>query len=1414
MARLRLILFTLTLAFFTPAFGADDDKGVLASFISSMLSTHTTQVSVGAVDGAFSSDATVRDIVLSDRDGPWLKIDKARLVWTRAALFRRQLLVDQLEIGDIEFLRQPLKGPPNPEAANAPLLPDLPLKLIVKQFTVHQLGLGAPVFGVAAKLGFTGHATLGPPAEGLDLDLESHRLDGPGDILAKLNFVPTTTALSVSLKVDEPAGGLIAHIANLPGLPPVNLSLEGKGPLDGFHAGLDFTAGPDIGANGAIDLSRQGPGRGLALDLKSRIAGFVPAVIANVFAGETDLQGDVFLADTGAVNVKALHLVSQSARLDIEGGVTADRVYDLALHAGAIPGSPEIGKLDLNARLTGSQAKPELVANFDLENLRSSIGVIGAAKATFSAHPDAPLSDPQAHIALAADADVGKLALKDPAQQDLVGSEVKLTLRGTLTPDGKLDIANADLTGASATIAYAGEADAKRLNGRLTVDAGDLSRFAKLSTLALRGAAHVQADVDGSPATGVYAANLDGKVTKLATGVAAIDGFSGGTLTLSGGLRATGDGGYGFDKLALVGIHGRADVDGTATPEKAQVHATIDMPEVKALDPRASGAAAIVADLTGSLAKLDGAVDATLRDGRLLDRATPRLELTLNGHDLTGRLDADAKWDGEIDKKTLSGAAHVARLDGGGWTLDGLAFALGSVKLDGRVSLSPTNLADGQVNLIAGDLDDLSPLVLTRLRGALRADIKLSQDGGAQAASVEAKSAALSFGANSLANLVVDMKASDLHGALALAGSASVARAVIGGEAVTDLKLVAKPAEGGSDLGLDAKARGLALQARGRLALAKRSFRLTTLSARGAGGEISLVEPANVQWGPGSVSVDRLTLGAGGGRVVVSGSAGQRLDLKASLNAVPLALANLVSPGLNLTGKLGGEANVRGALAAPEGDWRVKVDDLSAPALRANGLSAVSVVASGKLGGGRSTVDATLTVPSAGALKLSGSAPLSATGALDLRATGRLDIAAANRLLGATGQRAAGSVVVDATLRGDIAHPNASGSAKISQGSFFDEARGVRIEQIEAEIVARGDEIQVARFHAVTPNGGTLGAEGRVKLDAAAGFPGALKLTGTRAQLISTDVVAARANLAIELSGALARDPKISGRVDLLSVDINIPSQFSGGPRPLALTKHIDPGATARARLAIAARAAAGRAKGGAPFSATLSLVVSAPSRVFLRGRGVDAEFGGEARIAGTTTAPNINGGFELRRGTLVLLGGQLQFTRGKVTFLGDATPELDMTAQTTAADITAYINVAGAASAPTFTFSSNPSLPQDEILSRILYQKSSGSLTAFQALQLANAIAQLSGRGDAFDSLRKALGVDSLDVGADASGGAQVGARKNLNDRLSLGVTSGARPEDNGASLDFNVTKHLKVEGGVDAKGGSTAGVGAQWEY
>ena len=152
-------------------------------------------------------------------------------------------------------------------------MPELPLKVEIERFALQELALGEPLLGQAARLSAEGKAKLGPPTEGLDLTFTTKRLDQPGTIDIKIGLVPKTQGLTVKVKAQEPQGGLIAHLAQLPDLPPVDLDIDGKGSLDAFISRVIFAAGADIGADGNATLTRQGDGRWLNLAMTARIEG-------------------------------------------------------------------------------------------------------------------------------------------------------------------------------------------------------------------------------------------------------------------------------------------------------------------------------------------------------------------------------------------------------------------------------------------------------------------------------------------------------------------------------------------------------------------------------------------------------------------------------------------------------------------------------------------------------------------------------------------------------------------------------------------------------------------------------------------------------------------------------------------------------------------------------------------------------------------------------------------------------------------------------------------------------------------------------------------------------------------------------------------------------------------------------------
>ena len=1415
--RLKVFALIALLALCGRAFAAESDKGVLADLISRALSSPSLSVSIGAVDGVLSSDATISDIVLSDRQGPWLKVDKVRLIWNRLALFSRRLEVDQLTIGHMQFLRRPLPSetPPPDTGAPQPILPELPVKVLIKQFGVQELSLAEPVVGVAARLNISGKATLGPPSEGLDLTLNAQRLDAPGDFKAQLAYIPATDRLTLNVNSAEPAGGIFAHLANLPGLPPVKLAFNGAGALDNFTAKLDFNAGADVWANGQVVVARQGAGRRLTLDLDSRLEGLAPGVVQPVFAGQTTLKGDVQFNDDSSIALPGgLHLVSAAARLDFEGERSANGLLDFKVHAGAIPGSTTVGKLDLNASITGPLASPTIDGAFDAGQIRVDEGSVERVEASFRASPDGPLTEEKTRILFEGQAKVNGLALADPAFAQAIGRELTLNMRGSASSRGETTFDTLDLSAPNFDAQYSGLLSGSKIHGHANIVARDLSRFALLAGGALKGEARIAADLDGAPRYGALSATIDAHATKLATNFPMLDRATGGTLDVTGAARLTPGGGFAFTDLLASGQHGTAQLNGEYGRDKVDLGARIEIPQTQVLDPRVSGKAEVAAALSGTPSDLTAALKANLGEGRLLDRKTSGIALEALANHVTGLIDANASLSGDVDGHALQGSAHVARHDDGGWAVDNLGLSLASARLAGALAVGANSLATGDLSFSATNLDDLSPLVLTKLSGALEAKASASVADGKQSLAVTANSDRMTINANRLEGLKVDFKIADLWGAKIISGFAQLARAEVAGQAITGVKLTATGSASASDLDFSGTAHGLALTARGRLFGGPPTrLELASFAAQGGGRRLTLASPATLTYGRDGLDIKNLTLLVDSGRVSLSGHAGSTLALKANAANVPLSALDLFSPSLGLSGVADGEATIGGTPSNPTGEWRMHLQRVIAPQMRNLGLPALEVAGSGRLAGGRTSLDVTINAGTGNIVRVTGSAPLAPDGALDVKIDGSLDARLANSMLSVSGRHAAGSLGVALQLRGTIAKPQAQGTVRLSGGELRDDQTGFKLTGVTGTFVANGSTIRIDHFAGTTPNAGSISATGEVRLDPAAGFPGSIRVTGQHAQLVANDILSATADMALDISGPLAQKPRVDGRITIVGMDISVPSRFNSVAAPIPGTKHLNPTATARARLALAAKAKGSGAH--APlFDATLAVTISAMNRIFVRGRGIYAELGGNLHVNGSARDPQVTGEFELLRGSLLLLSSRLTFTRGNVRFHGDVMPDLDLVAETSTTGITARISVTGPAVKPAFQISSNPTLPQDEILSRILFQKSSGSLSAFQAIELANAVATLSGQVDAFENVRKSLGVDSLDISSSATGGALVSATRSINDRVSVGVTTGARPQDNGVNLNYDVNRHVRLQVGADSSGGSSAGIGLDWEY
>ena len=225
-----------------------------------------------------------------------------------------------------------------------------------------------------------------------------------------------------------------------------------------------------------------------------------------------------------------------------------------------------------------------------------------------------------------------------------------------------------------------------------------------------------------------------------------------------------------------------------------------------------------------------------------------------------------------------------------------------------------------------------------------------------------------------------------------------------------------------------------------------------------------------------------------------------------------------------------------------------------------------------------------------------------------------------------------------------------------------------------------------------------------------------------------------------------------------------------------------------------------------------LDLSVSADRGIFVDGAGVDTEWAARLRVKGPAGAPQVTGRSTLVRGEADLLGRRFRFAEGVLRFIGEIDEtEIEVRADRASGGITSSVGVTGTVSDPQIELSSDPQVPDDEILARVLFGRSPSELSPLQAAQLATAAAQLAG-GNAFNlvgQLEAATGLDRLDLGFDDNGSATLATGKYLAEDVYLEIESGVTGAP-GVALEWTPLENVAVDAEIDPELGPK--IALQW--
>ena len=347
-----------------------------------------------------------------------------------------------------------------------------------------------------------------------------------------------------------------------------------------------------------------------------------------------------------------------------------------------------------------------------------------------------------------------------------------------------------------------------------------------------------------------------------------------------------------------------------------------------------------------------------------------------------------------------------------------------------------------------------------------------------------------------------------------------------------------------------------------------------------------------------------------------------------------------------------------------------------------------------------------------------------------------------------------------------------------------------------------GGTVNITSLTARDHDKGTFSASGTFKPK---GNKADLLITARESNLIKGDIVNGVLDGDLKFQGDSTEGYLIVGTITAHKLDVTIPERISSNIPQLNVEVKTNARQIAKAP-SIAEKI-------------NLDIYIKAPRRIIVRGWGLDAEFGGELKVKGTAARPLYYGNLESLRGRYSEFGKVFKFTNAKMRFSGSIppSPKLDIKAKTKAGDITAIVTITGSVMSPKIGFSSEPAMPEDEVLSYILFGEEMENLSPFQAVQLARTFSRFTGQGggstglDPIGTLRNITGLDDLRVGTDEQGSASIGAGKYLTDKVYLEFESGMEEGSGSANVQIELTPNITLESEIGQD--SSGGVGLFWK-
>jgi translocation and assembly module TamB len=1412
----------------------DEQKGWLTSFVQDRLSTPERQIRLSNIDGALGSDVSVREITISDAEGVWLRVNNAQLSWNQAALFLGRLEVRSLTAESIDYIRNAVPNdqldlPPAEEGSFA--IPEFPVAIVLQELNVPRVTFGETVFGLGSEVSLAGAFTL--ESGNLDTHLDIVRLDGPGGTLdLDLAYKGGDNSIDMRLALVEPADGVIANLLNIEGRPAVTLTLAGAGPVADLRTTLELQANGQVALSGATTVRQTGEGFAVDADLRGPLSTLMAEAYRPFFGTETALSAQALLRDGGGLSISGLKLSGGQLQLEAAAETTSDN-FLRQLTLNAMVSDPAGGAVTLPVAGAATQVDTaQLSVDYGgaadaaaAQDWRANLNITGFAQPGLGAETVAlavsgvasALDDPAARmVTFNGDGTLSGISA-DAATEAALGDAIGIGLAGVYKAGQPVELAQLRVVGEALTAALSGQLDGFDFSGDIGLETTSIAPFSGLAGRQLSGGMTLAATGTVKPLTGGFDLVLDGTGRDLTIDDEIADGLLAGEVTLSGRVARNREG-LTAEQFRIANDQVQLLADGTYSSTLADFAFNLDLVDLALLSPQASGPLKVVGTAKGADSVIALNLDASVPSGQLAGRALRDGALRFAGQYATDTLTGTISGGGALDGFATTLGADLS-VTPAVQALDNIDFQAAGTRISGGLTRTViSGLVDGGLSVVSPDISVAAALALLDASGSVNAEITLAPEGAEQSASIRGDVAALAINDIRVGAADINAEVADLFGVPQVDGAINASAVSAAGVDIDTLS--ARASQSGETTTFDAQAAlatGTDIDLAGSLTPIEAGYRLALDRAELAQGDLMarLAQPTVLEVAGADIRLDAVRFDVGSGSITASGSAGETIDIVLDIASLPLSIANAVAPDLGLAGTVNGQARVSGTSSDPQVSFTAQAEGINATAIAEYGIAPLSLSTQGSFANGTVTL-ASLSANGAGGLTLSGSGtvPLSGSG-LAVNVQGSAPLALANRFVAERGGQLAGVVTLDAQVSGSLSSPQFGGRVATSGASYVDPELNLRLEAITGSASLNGDRLVIDSLSSSLATGGSVSASGSVGLSG--GFPADIRVALNSARYADGNLFVATASGNLALTGNLTGSPLLSGDVLVEEANITVPENLGGGAA-LIVVDHVNtPVAVeqtlARARIDDRSGAPVPQSR---PTGVLLDINVNAPNQIFIRGRGLDAEVGGSVRITGPIGDIQPVGAFELTRGRLAILGQRVIFESGTVTLVGDLDPVLNLVARTEGEDITVFVTVSGRASDIDVSFSSAPQLPQDEVLSRLIFNRSISELSPLQLAKLAAAAAELVGGGGGnglVDNLRGAAGLDDLDIVTDSSGNVAVQAGAYLQDNVYLGVQAGAGGQSK-VTINLDVTNDLKVTGSAGQDGESSLGVYYEQDY